>query len=374
MYRIVPAIILFFLLAILLGVPAFSGVKDIPSVAAAQKTKNPEIVWTKERLSVRAKEVPLKSLLAAIGKKTGVPISVSKGLEDKPVTVTVEAVEIERGLKAVLNVAGVVNQALVWRPMKGKGKKIQWAIEQVFLAEEGTTRAVISETALEFVDPQGRIKKSYDFEYDDRNARASQNGAFISYNYSTTDGSCDDQGECTVPDDICDEQGECKFGEVTVDGWSIVLDNQGNELWKARHPWGDAYPSPNGKYIVTMPGGLMCSPCPVSIFTEKGLVREIKNESLSSATAFSPDGTFFAVAVESQIEGNGVFGSGVLNVLDQEGHELWRKDGLHLSLNSETQLNISASGIITLGGVENIYQFDQQGNPMPEQKEGNDPK
>jgi len=368
MYRIVPAIILFFLLAILLGVPAFSGVKDIPSVAAAQKTKNPEIVWTKERLSVRAKEVPLKSLLAAIGKKTGVPISVSKGLEDKPVTVTVEAVEIERGLKAVLNAAGVVNQALVWRPMKGKGKKIQWAIEQVFLAEEGTTRAVISETALEFVDPQGRIKKSYLLD-GARYARVADGGKFISY----TDASghcehCDD-------DDVCNEKcGEASGGVYTM------LDNQGNELWRIeQYDFDDAYPSPNGKYIIIGPR-VYCSTCPIAIgvFTEKGLVTEIKSEVevMYWERAFAPDGSVSAVAVQKTTIGDFDPSVGdLLVVIGQDGHELWRKSDLDLSIGGLPQpLNISASGIITLEGIENIYQFDQQGNPMLEQKGGNDPK
>ncbi len=93
-----------------------------PSVSKAKQPENPNVVFSKGLLTVQAKAVRLQTLMDAIGRKAGIEVSLSPALQKESVTVQLENVPFEEGLRVILQSAKIVNHALSYRQSDERGK------------------------------------------------------------------------------------------------------------------------------------------------------------------------------------------------------------------------------------------------------------
>jgi len=127
-----------------------------PSTSKAQQVQNPNVIFAKGLLTVRAKEVRLQTLMEAIGKKAGIEVSLSLSLQKEKVTVQFENVPFEEGLRAILQSAKIVNHALSYHQSDERGKIGQWVIEKIFLKEKGTSKDAPVVTPVQGSRPSGK--------------------------------------------------------------------------------------------------------------------------------------------------------------------------------------------------------------------------
>lgn len=131
------SVVLSCLLVLLVIVPQIASAA--PSSPDTQKTQNPNVRFNMGLLSVQAEQVSLGVLMEEVSRKTGIAVSISPNLKNEKVTVQLEDVALESGLKTILRSAGVVNNALVYQQNKEPGKIGQWVIEKIFLKQKGTS-------------------------------------------------------------------------------------------------------------------------------------------------------------------------------------------------------------------------------------------
>lgn len=127
-----------------------------PSVSKVKQAENPNVVFSKGLLTVQAKAVSLQTLMEAIGEKAGIEVSLSPALQKESVTVQLENVPFEEGLRAILQSAKIVNHALSYRQSSERGKIGQWVIEKIFLKEKGTSKDALVVTPVQGGRPIGK--------------------------------------------------------------------------------------------------------------------------------------------------------------------------------------------------------------------------
>jgi hypothetical protein len=143
-------------------------------------------------------------------------------------------------------------------------------------------------------------------------------------------------------------------------GESIVLDTEGNVLWHIKHNLYEAYPSPDGEYIIGAPNPELEGP--LYIYYKNGSFKKIDHYSCAWDFDFSENGYFFAVWVVERGGGD------LLILFDKNGNELWRKEikgGMFGPLISI--LNDNLISVVTLDRKEGKleckrYVFDINGN------------
>lgn len=127
---LVFSVVLFFSTLAIATPPAFES-KELP---------NPHVTFEKGVLAVFAKDVKFQTLLQEIGEKTGIDISLNdQSLKEQKVTVRLEGVAFETGLKAILQNAGIVSNALVYKSSHERGETGQFVIEEILLIGKGTS-------------------------------------------------------------------------------------------------------------------------------------------------------------------------------------------------------------------------------------------
>ena len=136
-----------------------------PSIGEAAKPvaplmgegKGERVIFTKGLLTVQAKDVTLKSLLEEIGQKAGIGAESSPSLGNHKISVQFESLTLEKGLRAILQSAGVVNYALVYAQSQQPGKIGKWVIDKIYLKEEGTSNDATKVTKTQEKKPQGKV-------------------------------------------------------------------------------------------------------------------------------------------------------------------------------------------------------------------------
>ena len=160
--------------------------------------------------------------------------------------------------------------------------------------------------------------------------------------------------------------------ESIEDAEVVVLNWEGEEMWKAKHHFSSFMVSPNGKYLLAIPDEAN-GYAPISVFNAKGIAGSIKKIDQVWEADFSNNGSFFAVAVPvSSGSATGQYRYQFdLVVSDENGKELWRKENI-TSLESEFFPNVKiVDDVIVV--IDNIdydphiikeYRFDKQGNQL----------
>lgn len=317
-----------------------------------------KVIFENGLLTVHAKEINLKSLIDEISKKLNIQVSIDPGIEDKTITVDFENQSLEQGLKTILQSASISDKAVVYKKTSEVGKPDQWVIEGVYLPEKSISEETkmqeneITEDAIIFYDEKGNIKqrvkllktipgKSWS------NVSESKNKKYIAINNIG----------------VYDQK-----GEWIENAEMIMLNSQGEELWRMKHNLANIIPSPNGKYIVGVPDAAFGG-APISMFNEKGLIKEIAKDDRAWNVDFSKDGSFFAVTVVTydKIKKGSEKYQGHLIVLDEEGNELWRKKNITIGDSSFSEVNITDDDTVSLttGLPERkVYRFDKEGDPI----------
>lgn len=152
--------------------------------------------------------------------------------------------------------------------------------------------------------------------------------------------------------------------ERVEDGELIMLNDDGSELWKRPHNFANIIPSPNGRYILGTPDSAFGG-APISVINEKGVIKEIKKDSRRWKIDFSKDGSYFAVTIQTRIEGDEKYRADLI-VLSESGEELWRINSIARGTASDScPVTITDDDlIIVTTGVPEFqeYRFDKQGN------------
>lgn len=69
--------------------------------------------YTEPIFSITSDNEPLNEVLAEISKSTGYKIEITKGWEDKPLSVNLKKITLEKGLTEIMRIAGEPNYALI---------------------------------------------------------------------------------------------------------------------------------------------------------------------------------------------------------------------------------------------------------------------
>lgn len=159
--------------------------------------------------------------------------------------------------------------------------------------------------------------------------------------------------------------------ESIEDAEVIVLNWEGEEMWKIKHHFSHFKVSPNGKYLLAIIDASSGN-APVSMMNNTGVIREVPKYDQVWEADFSEDGSFFAV-LSPKYESKDRKVQSDLFVLNDKGDELWNKEKV-IPLGSENfpSLKITDDNIIIVtdnieynNGIPSVfkeYRFDKQGN------------
>lgn len=89
--------------------------------------------YTASFFSVTSDNEPLKEVLARISKTTGYKIEITKGWDDKTLTVNLRKIDLEKGLREIMRIMGGPNYSLI---INESGKKVEIRIFDNNLAEQ----------------------------------------------------------------------------------------------------------------------------------------------------------------------------------------------------------------------------------------------
>ena len=89
--------------------------------------------YTASFFSVTSDNEPLKEVLAKISKSTGYKIEITKGWDDKTLTVNLRKIDLEKGLREIMRIMGGPNYSLI---INESGKKVEIRIFDNNLAEQ----------------------------------------------------------------------------------------------------------------------------------------------------------------------------------------------------------------------------------------------
>jgi hypothetical protein len=89
--------------------------------------------YTAPFFSLTSDNEPLKEVLAKISKSTGYKIEITKGWDDKTLTVDLRKVDLEKGLREIMRIMGGPNYSLI---INESGKKVEIRIFDNILAEQ----------------------------------------------------------------------------------------------------------------------------------------------------------------------------------------------------------------------------------------------
>jgi hypothetical protein len=168
-----------------------------------------------------------------------------------------------------------------------------------------------------------------------------------------------------------------KWSEVgeALDGESVILNTDGDILWKTKHSLSSVKVSPNGQYVIGAEidwGGY-----PLQIFYRNGLVREIKKDDQLWTARFSKDGSLCALTVftfDRQLWGKKGANYYIKHLIlfDDKGNELWRKENISRGEAAVwSRITNITDDSVTVFTVEKpslkIYHFDKDGNLIKEE-------
>ncbi|PKM99724.1 MAG: hypothetical protein CVU78_04830 [Elusimicrobia bacterium HGW-Elusimicrobia-2] len=166
-------------------------------------------------------------------------------------------------------------------------------------------KAIIREDGLKFYDENGNNKKTVDFKNISQpgwRSRAKVSGKYIGV--SSKIGGYDKEGN-----------------RRASAGNFVMIDSEGNILWKFKKHLDYFHPSPDGKYVVGVPNGEW-SESPLYIYNSKGIViKEIQKPNDGYKIDFSKNGELIALGLNDTRTRRGY-----LTLLDKNGNEKWRKE------------------------------------------------
>jgi len=155
----------------------------------------------------------------------------------------------------------------------------------------------------------------------------------------------------------------------------LMLDDEGNELWRMKHHLATAIPSTNGKLVVGT-GDPGWGEGPIYVYEEGRLIGQIQKDVPAWCVAFSMDGTWFVVTLvkrdrEIRTESPIDRARADLIAFDDEVNELWRKEGIArggAAMYCPVRISDNDTVTVMTGvGEYRIYQFDREGRLICEE-------
>ena len=122
------------------------GDREITKTLKVKEESTPQkqdfVVTVKDGLmTIQSKEAKIEDLMEVVSQKSGVKISIDPSLRGKRVSVAVENIKFEDGLKNIFKSALITNSAIIYRRNSDSGKSEFWVIDEIYLKEEGNQSA-----------------------------------------------------------------------------------------------------------------------------------------------------------------------------------------------------------------------------------------